>query len=76
MKNDLPNDLTATIERKEGRFYILHFSDQQELRVPVHLLSRQVRIGDVVHVSCRTEQEAKANKTELAQQILEQILNG
>jgi hypothetical protein len=76
MKNEVGSDFTATIERKEGRFYVLHFSDQQELRVPVHMLSRQAHEGDTIHLHCLTEQESRASKTELAQQILEQILNG
>lgn len=76
MNNNQANDLTATIERKEGRFYILRLTDQQELKVPIHCLDRQVKAGETIHLQFLTDQQFSATKNELAQQILESILNG
>lgn len=71
-----PNDLTAIIEQKEGRSYILRFTDGQELKVPIFHFSKQIKIGDTIHLHFLTDQEAKQEKTKLAQALLEEILNG
>lgn len=69
-------DLTAVIDRKEGRTFVLHFTDGQELVVPIHLLSKTARPGDVIHLHLLTDQQARAERTELARSLLEEILNG
>ncbi len=71
-----PQDITATVDRKEGRYYLLRFSDGQELRVPVHALHRQTKEGDVVHLQFLADHQAKLEKAELARHLLEEILNG
>ncbi len=76
MRNDQADELIAIIDRKEGRFFVLRLYDRQELRVPIHALARTAQEGDAIHLQLRTEAQAKATKTELAQSILEEILNG
>jgi hypothetical protein len=75
MKHESPN-LTATITHKEGRSYILTFSDGQELKIPIFQLPKQVRIGETIHLHLLTSQQAQQEKTELARTLLEEILNG
>lgn len=76
MKQEAVTQLTATIERREGRYFIVRFSDGQELQVPVHAVSRSAKSGDVIHLKLLTPLQAKAEKTELARYLLEEILNG
>lgn len=75
MRNE-PNDLTAIIDRKEGRSYILRFTDGQELKVPIFQFSKQARPGDTIHLAFLTEAQAKQERTDLARALLEEILNG
>jgi hypothetical protein len=75
MKHDSP-DFIATIDRREGRYFVLTFPDGQTLNVPIHLFSRQAREGDVIHLKFFTDQQARADKTELARHLLNEILNG
>lgn len=76
MKHDSTNDLLATIDRKEGRYFVLTFADGQFLNVPVHYFSKQTRQGDVIHLRFFTDKQAKADRAELAKSLLEEILNG
>lgn len=76
MKHDPANGCLATIDRKEGRYYVLSFSDGQSLNVPIHCFSRKARPGDIIHLQFLTDEQAKADRTELARSLLEEILNG
>lgn len=72
-----PNqDLIVTIERQEGRFFIISLPDKQQITIPIYHFSKQARIGDKIHLRFLTEKEAKAEKTEMARVLLEEILNG
>lgn len=79
MNQTTPNplaDLTASIERREGRQFVLRLTDGQELSVPVHQLARHVALGETVHLKFLTAKQALADRQELARLILEEILNG
>lgn len=76
MKQEALTEITATIDRREGRHFTIRFADGQELRVPVHAVSRLAKLGDTIHLNLLTELQAKAEKTELARYLLEEILNG
>lgn len=74
-KND-QTYFTGTLDRKEGRFFILTFPDGQELTVPIHFFSKNVHEGDIIHLNFMTDKQAKSERTELAKSLLEEILNG
>lgn len=76
MKTDASKEFFATIERKQGRYFVLTFPDGQELTVPVHCFSRKAQPGDTIHLQFLTTEQAKAERTELARSLLEEILNG
>lgn len=71
-----PEDTIATLERREGRYYVLAFNDGQTLKVPAHAISQRARLGDPIHLRLLTEPQAKADRLELARSLLEEILNG
>lgn len=75
MRNET-NELIATIEQKEGRYFLLRLADGQSLNVPIHSLSKTARVGEIVHLRLLTEVQAKHDKAELARSLLEEILNG
>lgn len=72
----MTNNLTATIDRQEGRQYVLIFTDGQELSVPIRCLPRQAKPGKVINLQFLTDEQATAERTELARALLEEILNG
>lgn len=76
-KSESPaNELTAILVRKEGRQAVLSLVDGQELIVPIHLLPRTTHEGETLYLRIFDEQQAKADKAELARSLLEEILNG
>ena len=68
--------LTATLDRKEGRNFVLVLADGQELVVPAHYFSTKTHEGDVIHLQFLTDHEAKSERTAMARSLLEEILNG
>lgn len=68
--------LTATIDGRSGRTITLRLSDNQELTVPAHVLPREIKAGEKIYLAFLTEREAQASQLELAQSLLEEILNG
>ncbi len=75
MKTNIAN-FTAVADRKEGRYWVLLTTDNQELKVPAHHLARTLREGDVVTLRFLTDEQARADRAELAKSLLEEILNG
>ena len=73
MKESLP--LTAILEERSGRVARLRLNDNQELTVPSHLLPKQSTAGDVIYLRFLTKAQLEASQTELAQAILEELLN-
>lgn len=73
--NELPF-FSATIDRREGRIFVLVFPDNQELSVPVHFLPRNSKEGDSINLRFLTDKQARSERTELAKSLLEEILNG
>lgn len=76
MKKAASSELIGTIDRKEGRCFVLIFPDGQELVVPIRCFSAQAKEGNLIHLRFLTDQQATADRAELARSLLEEILNG
>ncbi len=68
--------IPTTLEERSGRTARLRLNDTQELTVPSHLVPKQSTVGDVVYIRLLTKNQLEATQTELAQAILEELLNG
>ncbi len=68
--------LTATIEARSGRTVTLKLADNQELTVPTYLLPKEQGLGETIYLQLLSKSEHEASKLELAQHILEELLNG
>lgn len=72
--------LTCTIDRFEGAKAVLRFNlgnnDRQELIVSQNYLPKDTKEGEVLNIELLTSHQAKNRQTNLAKEILKEILNG
>jgi hypothetical protein len=68
-------NITLTFDRKEGDKAVL-LSGQEEVVLPIKLLPKKVKEGDIISFSIATEEGARKRKEQKAKELLNEILRG
>lgn len=69
----MTNGLKAVVDRKEGEFWILKISGDQELYWLKNITSINIKEGDVVNLYLSLDEVATINQEESAKNLLKQI---
>ncbi len=73
------DSLTCVLDRYENSHAVLIFNitsnNHPELQLPKRYLPKNVQEGDILHVKIHSDKVATLNQKEIAQHILNEILN-
>ena len=72
----LPNSLEAVVEEFKNDIAVVVTDDNQRLRVPKSMISKNATVGGTVYLTVFSSQDAAAERDRFAKQVLNELLQG